>query len=114
MIPDSFVGNGLFCRVAEPLTRRSEPAEQPTAIDEADVQIAKAHDMVAGLEFSNADEFVDQRLADKDKPALPFDHAGAADAADLMIGVIPGVLLAWRHGGEGWGVAQRARGPVEY
>jgi hypothetical protein len=93
MIPDS-LWVGLFGRVAEPLTRRSEPGEQTAAIDEADVQVAEAHDMVAGFEFSNAHEFVDQRLADEDKLTLPFDHACAADAADLMICVIPGVLLA--------------------
>ena len=47
MIPDSF--GGLFARFAEPLTRRSEPAEPTAAIDQTDVQVAEANDMVAGL-----------------------------------------------------------------
>jgi hypothetical protein len=40
---------GLFARVAEPLAKRSEPGEQTAAVDETDVQIAEAHDVVAGL-----------------------------------------------------------------
>jgi hypothetical protein len=63
--PRQFGLSGLFGRVAEPLTRRSEPGEEPAAIDATDVQIAKA-DVAAGLEFSNANKFVHQRLAAAD------------------------------------------------
>jgi hypothetical protein len=36
-----------FARGAEPLTRRSEPGEPAAAIDQTDVQVAKAYDMAA-------------------------------------------------------------------
>ena len=105
--------SGLFTRGAGALTKRSEPGEQAAGVDETDVQVAKAHHVVAGVEFSNAHEFVDQRLADEDKLAFPFDHARAADTANLMIGVIPGVLLARRHGARGSGVGRRRRSLAE-
>ncbi len=72
--------SGLFARVAKPLTRRSEPGEQPAAIDETDIQIAKTHDMVAGFAFNNADKLIHQRLADEDELAFPFDLARTANA----------------------------------
>ena len=107
--PRQFGLSGLFAWVAKPLTKRSEPGEQAAAIDEADVQIAEAHDVAAGLQFSNANEFVRRRLTDEDKLAFPFDLAVAADATDLMIGVIPGIFLAGRHGARGSGVELRRR-----
>jgi hypothetical protein len=64
--------SGLF-------TKRSEPGEQAAAIDEADVQIAEAHDVVTGLELSNANKFIHQRFTDAYKLAFPFDLAVAAD-----------------------------------
>jgi hypothetical protein len=88
MIPDildrqdsrQFGLSGVFTRFAEPLATRSEPGEQTAAIDQTDVHLAKAHDVVAGLEFCNADKFVHQRLADGNELAFPFDFAVAADA----------------------------------
>ena len=59
--------SGLFIRVAEPLTRWSEPGEQTAAVDETDIHVAEAHDMVAGLEFGDANQFVDQGLAVEDE-----------------------------------------------
>ena len=90
--------SGLFTRVAEPLTKWSEPGEQPAAVDKTDVQIAEAHDVVAGLAFGNANKFVHQRLTDEDMLAFPFGLAVAADAADLVIGVIPRIFGPRRHG----------------
>src|SRR5258705_3392780 len=107
--PRQFGLSGLFTRIAEPLTTRSEPGEQTAAIDEADVQIAEAHDVIAGLEFGNANELIHQRLADEDELAFPFDLAVAADATDLVIGVIPGILHAIRHGVLGALVSLRRR-----
>src|ERR1700722_19716042 len=88
--PRQFGLSGLFTRFAEPFTSRSEPGEQAAAIDETDVQVAKAHDVVAGLQFSDANKFLHQRLTDEDEFAFPLDLAVAADATDLMIGVVPG------------------------
>ena len=44
---------GLFTRVAEPLTLRSEPGEPPAVVDQTDVQIAEAQ-VVAGLALGAA------------------------------------------------------------
>ena len=40
---------GLFTRVVEPLALRSEPGEKPATVDETDIEVAEAHDVVAGL-----------------------------------------------------------------
>ena len=83
---------GQFARFGEPLTRRSEPGEPTTTINETDVEVAKAHDMVASLQFGNADELADKRFTDEDKLILPPDLAGGAYTANLMVGIIPWVL----------------------
>ena len=62
--------SGLFTWVAELLTRWSEPGKQTASTDETDIELAEADHMVAGLEFGDADQFIDQRLADED--VLPF------------------------------------------
>jgi hypothetical protein len=86
---------GRFARFGEPLTRRSEPTK-------TDVEVAKAHDMVASLQFGNADELVDKRFTDEDKLILPPDLAGGAYTANLMVGIIPWVLdTTGRARGEG-------------
>src|SRR5262245_1443013 len=95
---------GLFTRVAETLTWRSEPGEQAAATDEADIQVAETDDMVAGLAFCNAEQFIQQPLTDEDVLASPFDLAGAADASNLMLGVIPRVLRPAWHGAVRGGV----------
>jgi len=88
--PRQFGLSGLFTWVAEPLTKRSEPGEQAAAIDEADVHVAKTDNVVTGLAFGNAHKLVDQSFADEDKLAFPFDLTVAADAADLVFGIVPG------------------------
>ncbi|MHC2443800.1 hypothetical protein ACVI7B_003470, partial [Bradyrhizobium elkanii] len=60
--PRQFGLSGLFTRFAQPLTRRSEPGEQTAAVDETDVEVAEADDVVTGIEFGDADKFVHQRL----------------------------------------------------
>ena len=89
--PRQFGLSGLFTRGAGALTKRSEPGEQAAVVDKADVQIAEAHDMVAGLKLCNTNEFIDQRLTDEDELAFPSDFTRCADTADLVIGVIPRV-----------------------
>ena len=95
--PRQFGLSGLFTRFVEPLTRRSEPGEQTTTVDEADIQLAEAYDVVATLQLGNADELIHQGFADEDKLAVPFDLAGAADPAGLVVGVVPGISLAIWH-----------------
>lgn len=97
--------SGLFTRFVEPLTRRSEPGEQAAAIDDADIQLAKAHNVVTGLKLGNADQLVNERFADEDRFAPPFDLASATDALDLVIGVVSEVLRAVRHRALRWDVA---------
>ncbi len=76
---------------------RSETTECAAAIDKAEVVAAKAHDMVAVVELSEADEFADQSLADEGVLASPFDFAPRAHPPRLMVGVVPRVLDARRH-----------------
>jgi hypothetical protein len=90
--------SGLFTGGAGALTKRSDPGEQAAGVDKTDVQIAEAHHVVAGLELGDANELIDQRFTDEDELAFPFDFTRCADTADLVIGVIPGVFLAVRHG----------------
>ena len=40
------------------------------------------------LRSADANQFVDQGLADEDELTLPSDLAVAADAADLVIGIV--------------------------
>src|SRR5450631_3971074 len=95
--PRQFGVCGVFRRFAPPRPGRSEPAEDPAAIDEANVHIAKPYDMITGLQLGNADELSDERFADEDGAALPHDLTGAAHPPDLMIGIIPRVLDAIRE-----------------
>src|SRR5882757_6365653 len=83
---------GRFRRFAEPIARRSEPAEPAAAIDEADVEVAETDDIVAGFKLSDANQFADQGLADEDVTSSPHDLARAADTTDLVIGIVPGIL----------------------
>ncbi|WP_018270745.1 hypothetical protein [Bradyrhizobium elkanii] len=43
---------------------------RPRAVDETDVEVAEADDVVTGIEFGDADKFVHQRLTDKDELAF--------------------------------------------
>ena len=61
-------------------------------------RVAEAHDRIAGLELGDAEQLADQSRADEDLPALPLDLAGAVHATGLVIGVVPGVRDALRHG----------------
>src|SRR5262249_54844974 len=81
----------------EPASRRREAPEPATAIEKADVTAAEANDMVAGLELGNADELTDQRFGDEDLAAFPLDRARRPYAADLMIGIVPGLLDTIGH-----------------
>jgi hypothetical protein len=91
-----------FGRFAEPRTGWSEPVEPTTTIDEPHIAMVEAHDMVAGLEFGDAQELASQYLADEEAAAFPHDLARGAHAADLVIGVVPRVFNAIRHGPLRW------------
>src|SRR3954466_8929737 len=107
-IIDRLVGVVGVCgrsgRFAEPRTGRSEPGEAATAIDEPHVAVVEAHDMVAGLEFGDAQELASQYFADEETVTFPHDLARGTHAADLVIGVVPRVLNAIRHGSLRWHV----------
>jgi len=70
-------------------------------MDVAELDIGIAHPPVTVLGLDNPDRFADQRLADKDQLARPFDLAVAAHAADRDIAAISRLrkaigVAAWR------------------
>src|SRR5690349_13575081 len=89
---------GVFRRFAKPRTGRSKATEHAMASNETDIEVAEAHDMIASLEFSDANKFADEGLAHEGSVTLPHDFTRATHASDLMVGVIPGVLEVVRHG----------------
>src|SRR4051812_184089 len=100
-MPDS-IGSLLCClrrflRDAEPRTRRSKAQETAVAGDEAKGSIEEADDVAAGIVLGKADEFASERLANEHVLAAPFDDAVGTHTADLMIGVVPGIIEAARH-----------------
>src|SRR6266849_9576984 len=69
----------------------AEPA--PLGMDVSELDIGIAHQPVAALGLGDADRFApreggDQRLADKDQLARPFDLAVAAHPADRDIAAV--------------------------
>src|SRR6202161_3715740 len=97
-------GFGIGGGVAQAKAGRGEAAEPAVAIDQTDVAVAEAHHMIAGFAFVKADRFADQRFADKHALALPHDLARTAHAADLVFGIVPGILDALRHRPRRWRV----------
>jgi hypothetical protein len=55
---------------AEPVTKRSEPGEPAAVIYKADVEVAEAHDMIAGLELGYGPEML--RALDRDNAERLF------------------------------------------
>jgi len=88
---------------------RAQPA--PLRMDVSEVDIGIAHQPVAALGFNDANRFADQRLADKDQLAGPFDLAGAAHAADRDLAAIMRLLDPIRVGPRR-GLVQRSWGEL--
>ena len=86
-----------FLRDAEPRTRRSKAQETALAIDHPEIAAAEAYDMAAGVVFAEADTLARECLADEDIIAAPSDLTGGTHSADLVIGVVPGVLETARQ-----------------
>lgn len=59
--------------------------------------MAEARDMSAALGFGKAYELTCECLTDEHLLATPLDHAIAAHAANLMIGVVPRIYQARRQ-----------------
>ena len=64
----------------------AEPA--PLGMDVPEFDLSVTHQPVAALGLGDANRFADQRFADEDQFARPFDLAVAAGAADCDIRVI--------------------------
>jgi hypothetical protein len=79
------------------VTWRPKAPEGVQSIDQADVAVAEAHNVVAGFQFGDADEFADQRQADVDWLLVPDDLAAAAEPTHVVVGIVPGILKAVRH-----------------
>src|SRR4029077_6305850 len=60
------------------------------AIDDAELDIGKADDPIAGLGFGEAEGLAGERFADEHVVAAPLDLAGGPDVAQGMVGVVPG------------------------
>ena len=88
-IPSALWCHRRFRSDAEPRTRRSKAQETAVAIDHPEVAMIEARDVSAALGFGEAYELTCERLTDKHLFATPLDHAIAAHAANLMIGVVP-------------------------
>jgi len=69
---------------------RAEPA--PLGMDVSELDIGIAHQPVAPLGLGDANRFANQRLADKDQLARPFDLAVAAHPADRDIAAVARVV----------------------
>src|SRR5215471_17301459 len=85
-------------RLAQPRPGRGEATKPAGTIEQADVAVAEAHDVVLGFELGDADELTDQRFADEDLAAFPLDCAGRPHPTDLMMGIVPWLLDTIRHG----------------
>jgi len=75
---------------------RAEPA--PLRVDVAQFDLGITHQPVAALGLEDADRLADQRLADKDQLARPFDLAVAAHAAHRNLIAIVRILDPMRIG----------------
>jgi len=71
--------------------------EPAVAIDDAEIAADEAHRVAAVVEFGDADSFAGQCLADEHMLAAPLDRAIATHAADLVSGIIPGLVGSRRH-----------------
>src|SRR5512146_2225566 len=106
MMPDNI--RSLLCCLrrflcdAEPRTRRSKAQEAPLAVDQPEIAAAEAYDITAGVVFAEANTLTRECLADEHVLAAPLDLAGRTHPADLVIGVVPGVIKAARQGPRRW------------
>src|SRR5271154_2892445 len=91
-MPDSFLGLFRFRFMAGRPARHEAAKFFAPAIDDAQVDVGEANDPISEHGFGDADRFADERLAEKDELAAPSDLAVAADAADGVVGVVPGLV----------------------
>src|ERR1700740_2563368 len=86
-----------FLSDAEPRTRRSKAQETALAIDYPEIAAAEAYNVCADVAFVEADTLARECFADEDIVATPFDFTGGTHPANLVIGVIPGIIEAARQ-----------------
>src|SRR6516165_2314666 len=79
-------------RPAGPSAQRSGAKPAPLRMDVAQFDIGVTHQPVAALGLEDADWLADQRLADKDQLARPFDLAVATHPAHRNIIAIVRIL----------------------
>src|SRR5215471_20124986 len=89
-------------RPAGPAVQRTRAEPAPLRMDVAQFDVGITHQPVAPLGLEDADRLADQRLADKDQLAGPFDLAVAAHAAHRNLVAIvrirdPGSAAAQAH-----------------
>jgi hypothetical protein len=68
--------------------------EAAVAADHAQIAAREANDMAATVVLGDADQLACEGLADESLLTLPLDLPGRSHAADLVVGVVPGILQA--------------------
>src|SRR5690242_18225672 len=80
---------GLFCRFTAPRPGRRKAAHAVAAsLEETEFDIGETNQPMAVFGFGHANGFADQRLADEDQLASPFDFAIAAHPSLDMVGIV--------------------------
>src|SRR5579883_325269 len=95
---DSFLGLFWFGVMAGRPARHNAAQLSGLAIDETEVDVGEADDPVSGLSLGDADGLAGEGLVDVDELAAPLDLAAGADAADGVVGVVPGLFEFGRIG----------------
>ena len=111
-MPDSirslFHCHRRFRSDAEPRTRRSKAQEAAVSADHPEIAVGEADDMAATVVLGEADQLACEGLADEEFLAAPSDLPARTHAADLVVGVVPGILQAPRRKGRAGGRHSRA------
>jgi len=96
-----------------PRRRQFAPAQPAARIDESELDMGVAHKPFAGLGFLDRHRLADQRLADEDQVAGPFDHAVRSNPAHGGAVRIVGLPQRARIGAIGGAIERGRRGEIQ-
>jgi hypothetical protein len=75
-------------------------AERAAAAENSEVMAAKADDMIAGLEFGQADQFADQRFADEGVLAAPLDVSVGSPGVGRFLALSQNLMILYLEKGK--------------